>query len=441
MSSSTTLAQSVPADLHGPALRILQRLLAGIERPPALRLGAAILHELESHPEYTLVIRDPGLLRRLVLRPDPLLLADAYFRGVIDVEGDLYSALSLKAHFETVSLTWRDKLALWRDALMLRVSEQEGLKPSGGLASRMARRFAHRHSRRTDRAAISFHYDVSNAFYGLWLDRNRVYSCGYFRTADDSLDQAQEQKLDHICRKLALRPGERLLDIGCGWGGLILWAVRNYGVRAVGITLSEGQYRFALARIRELGLTGRCEVRLLDYRDVPEDEPFDKISSVGMFEHVGRRNLPVYFAKLHRLLRPGGLVMNHGITTNSLEGAGLGSGIAEFVDDYVFPGGDLLHLSTVTREMGRQGLEVLDAECLRPHYACTLWHWVDRLEARRVEARAMVGEKTLRVWLVYMAGAAHAFARGWISIYQLLGSRPMADGTLAHPLTRDYMYR
>lgn len=205
MDHSTTLARPLPPDLHAPALRILRRLLAGVERPPALRLGDAILHELEGHPEYTLVIRDPGLLRRLVLRPDPLLLADAYFRGVIDVEGDLYSALALKAHFEAVSLTWRDKLALWRDALMLRVSEQDGLKPVGGLASRMARRFAHRHSRQTDRAAISFHYDVSNAFYGLWLDAERVYSCAYFEAADDSLEQAQRNKLEHICRKLRLQ--------------------------------------------------------------------------------------------------------------------------------------------------------------------------------------------------------------------------------------------
>ena len=395
-------------------LGLVSERLRKVQAPLNIRLwNGALIEAAEGSAPVTMTVHSPRALGSLA-HPNLGHLARSYVEGEIDLEGNL------------------------RDVLQV----GEALLGQRENAYGRVRRFSWwQHTRGADRRNIRAHYDVGNDFYGLWLDRNRVYSCGYFRTPDDSLDQAQEQKLDHICRKLALRPGERLLDIGCGWGGLILWAVRNYGVRAVGITLSEGQYRFALARIRELGLTGRCEVRLLDYRDVPEDEPFDKISSVGMFEHVGRRNLPVYFAKLHRLLRPGGLVMNHGITTNSLEGAGLGSGIAEFVDDYVFPGGDLLHLSTVTREMGRQGLEVLDAECLRPHYACTLWHWVDRLEARRVEARAMVGEKTLRVWLVYMAGAAHAFARGWISIYQLLGSRPMADGTLAHPLTRDYMYR
>ena len=174
-----------------------------------------------------------------------------------------------------------------------------------------------------------------------------------------------------------------MLDIGCGWGGLMLWAARNYGANVLGITLSRQQHDYVRERVRALGLEGRCEVRLQDYRDVPEGEPFDKISSVGMFEHVGLANLPVYFAKIQRLLRPGGLVMNHGITTNSLEGAPLGSGIGEFVDRYVFPGGELMHVSTVMREMARHGLETWDAECLRPHYARTLWHWVDRLEARR----------------------------------------------------------
>jgi cyclopropane-fatty-acyl-phospholipid synthase len=297
------------------------------------------------------------------------------------------------------------------------------------------------HTRGADRRNIQAHYDVGNDFYGLWLDRNRVYSCGYFKSADDSLDQAQEHKLDHICRKLRLQPGERMLDIGCGWGGLILWAVRNYGVHALGITLSEEQHRYAQERIRELGLQERCEARLLDYRDVSEEQPFDKISSVGMFEHVGLHNLPVYFAKIQRLLKPGGLVMNHGITTNSVDGAALGSGIGDFVAEYVFPGGELMHVSTVTREMARQGLEVWDAECLRPHYARTLWHWVDRLDARRSEARALVGERMLRVWLIYMAGSAHAFSRGWISIYQLLGAKPLSDGSVPHPLTREYMYR
>jgi cyclopropane-fatty-acyl-phospholipid synthase len=297
-----------------------------------------------------------------------------------------------------------------------------------------------RHSRLFDRKAMRYHYDVSDDFYGLWLDRNRVYSCAYFRNPGDSLDLAQEQKLDHICRKLMLRPGERFLDIGCGWGALIMWAARHYGVRATGITLSDNQHEYVRAQIRARGLDGLCEVRLLDYRDMPEDGMFDKIASIGMFEHVGKKNLPLYFGKIFRLLKPGGLAMNHGITLNSLEQDELGSDIGRFIDDYVFPGGELVHVSKVIAEMSAQGLECGDVEGLRMHYARTLWHWVDRLEANRDAALAAVDEKVYRIWRVYMAGSAHAFERGWLSVFQVLAGKQTADGNSALPLTRDHIY-
>jgi cyclopropane-fatty-acyl-phospholipid synthase len=291
-----------------------------------------------------------------------------------------------------------------------------------------------------DSKAVRYHYDVDDDFFGLWLDKRRVYSCAYFRREEDVLELAQEQKLDHICRKLMLRPGERFLDIGCGWGALIMWAAERYKVRATGITLSENQYEYARKRIRESGLDALCEVRLLDYRDVPEDNAYDKIASVGMFEHVGRKNLPVYFGKIFRLLRPGGLVMNHGITLNSVGQHELGSDIGAFIDEYVFPGGELSHISRVVEDMAAQGLESWDVESLRSHYARTLWHWVDRLETNRDAALASVGEKAYRIWRIYMAGSAHAFERGWMSVYQVLAGRPFADGRLAVPSTRDYIY-
>jgi cyclopropane-fatty-acyl-phospholipid synthase len=297
-----------------------------------------------------------------------------------------------------------------------------------------------RHTRHFDRTAITRHYDVSDAFYALWLDRMRVYSCAYFRRAGDTLERAQEQKLDHICRKLRLAPGERFLDIGCGWGALPIWAASRYHARVLGVTLSRNQHDYAQARVRELGLADRCEVRLLDYRDIPEDEPFDKIASVGMFEHVGRKNLPAYFAKIARLLAPGGLVLNHGITLNAPGRRELGSGIGEFVDDYVFPGGELAHLSQVIAEMSGQGLEPADVESLRPHYVKTLWAWVDRLEAGREAAVAAVGERGYRIWRIYMAGSAHAFERGWTTIYQVLAGKPAANGALMLPATRDDLY-
>lgn len=297
-----------------------------------------------------------------------------------------------------------------------------------------------RHTRSRDRRNITYHYDVSNAFYGLWLDRNRVYSCAYFEQPHDDLDTAQEKKLDLICRKLMLKPGERLLDIGCGWGGLILWAAERYGVNALGITLSNDQFAYVQGEIERRGLQDRVEVRLMDYRDVPEHTPYDKIASVGMFEHVGQKMLPAYFDKIYRLLRPGGLVMNHGITSVALHSRGLGSGIAEFSENYVFPGGELTHISTVIQAMAGAGIEPLDAENLRPHYARTLWTWVERLEARENEALRLIGEQKYRIWRIYMAGAAYAFQRNWLALFQVLGGKSLDGGRQEYPFNRRHVY-
>ena len=359
-------------------------------------------------------VRDPGVVRSLA-RPTLGRLARHYVEQQIDLEGEAR------------------ELTRVGEALV-------GAAPStGGRRGAAVARWMG-HTRRFDRRAIRHHYDVGDDFFALWLDRRRVYSCAYFKSVDDDLDRAQEQKLDHICRKLALAPGERLLDVGCGWGGLVMHAAARYGVQATGITLSSNQYEHVRKQIAEAGLADRCTVRLLDYRDLPESEPYDKIASVGMFEHVGRHNFPVYFGKLGRLLAPGGLLLNHGITLNRPGQTELGSDIGEFIDDYVFPGGELAHVSEVVRAMADQGLECTDIEGLRSHYARTLWHWVQRLEAQRAAAVKMVGEKAYRVWHIYMAGSAHAFERGWMSVYQILASRPAADGRLRLPLTRAYIY-
>lgn len=360
-----------------------------------------------------LSVRSPRALRALL---DPTMgrLARHYVEGEIDVEGEAREIVRVAEAISAAAPT------------------------SGGEGSRI--RGWLRHSRRYDRKAIRHHYDIGDDFFALWLDRRRVYSCAYFRGGDDTLEVAQERKLDYICRKLRLRAGERMLDIGCGWGALVLWAAEHYRVRALGVTLSENQYRYAQRLIEERGLEDRCEVRLLDYRDVPEDEPFDKIASVGMFEHVGLRNLPAYFGKIGRLLRPGGLLMNHGITLNAPDQAELGSGIGAFIDDYVFPGGELTHISHAIAEMSAQGLECHDVESLRPHYVRTLWHWVERLEANADAARAIAGEQLFRIWRIYMAGSAHAFERGWMSVYQVLAAKPAPGGALEVPFTRDDLY-
>jgi cyclopropane-fatty-acyl-phospholipid synthase len=294
--------------------------------------------------------------------------------------------------------------------------------------------------KRGNRRNIAHHYDVSNAFYRMWLDQRMVYSCAYFRDDADTLDAAQEQKLDHICRKLRLEAGEGFLDIGCGWGALLFHAAERYGVVATGITLSQNQFDHVTREIAARGLGGRVRVELRDYLDLPEDEQYDKIASVGMFEHVGVRRFPDYFGKIHRILKPGGLVLNHGITLNLVDAQSLGSGISDFVEDYVFPGGQLTHVARVIEGMAREGLEPIDAESLREHYAKTLWHWVERLEANADAARAEIGDERYRVWRIYMAGSAHAFDRGWLSLWQVVAGKANADGRLPRPLTREHIY-
>jgi cyclopropane-fatty-acyl-phospholipid synthase len=313
------------------------------------------------------------------------------------------------------------------------------------------------HTPHKDAEQVRYHYDVSDDFYALWLDARRVYSCAYFRDADLSLGQAQEAKLDHICRKLMLAPGQRFLDIGAGWGGLLLWAAEHYGVQGTGITLSRNQHAYVSRLIEEKGLAGRVQMKLLDYRDLDESQPYDRIASVGMFEHVGQGNMPAYFAKIHRLLTPGGLVMNHGITAGSITPGQLGAGMGDFIGKYIFPGGELLHVSLVLRDLSLAGLEMVDVENLRPHYARTLWAWSDGLESQLPQAQRILatthgeagGETVLRAYRLYLAGSAMCFEQGWIALHQILATRPdgrMSTGTLhgaqtAYPFTRDYMYR
>lgn len=400
--------------LQSQMLKLVESRLKRHNVPVALELWNGQALQLAERPAVKVRINRPNALLHLA-KPSLGRLAKSYVERDIDLTGATRDIISLGE-------------ALCEDAVCV---------------DRKGSRFLSwwRHSKPSDRRNISYHYDVSNDFYGLWLDRRRVYSCAYFRTPEDSLDVAQEQKLEHICRKLNLQPGERFLDIGCGWGGLILWAAERHGVRATGITLSQNQYEYVKREIRNRSLDGRVDVHLMDYRDVPETEPFDKIASVGMFEHVGRANLGKYFGKIFRLLKPGGLVMNHGITAAGVGTEGLGSGISEFIDQYVFPGGELVHVSEVIASLTQERLECWDAECLRPHYARTLWHWVDRLEANAEEAKRLVGEEKFRIWQIYMAGSAHAFERGWMSLFQVLAGKPLADGRLPYPLTREHVYR
>jgi len=393
--------------------RMVGELKAGLNVPLAIELWNGKRYALGEHPTVTLRVPAASAVRYLA-HADLAKLGEAYVEGHIDVEGPIGDAI--------------------------RAAESLARRLSGEKKGRLPALLRNLHTKKNDSAAIRYHYDVSNDFYALWLDRRMVYSCAYFRTGDETIDQAQEQKLDHICRKLMLKPGDRFLDIGCGWGGLVMHAAERYGAKALGITLSENQHALANERIRAAGLQDRCEVRLQDYRDLPGEGAFDRIASIGMFEHVGLKNLPVYFGAVRRLLAEGGIVLNHGITSIDPESRSVGLGAGDFIGRYVFPHGELPHLSLVIKEMGAAGLEVMDSETLRLHYAKTLERWSARLEASLDKAREFAGDKRLRIWRAYLAGCAHAFAQGWVSIQQVLavkGGRPAVNPL---PWTREYMY-
>ena len=395
-----------------PVESALTNLKKHIQAPLRVVLWDGREVALSDEPRVTVRLNDASTAAALA-RPSFLTFGEAYIEGRADLEGDMREAI-------------RSVEALARSA-------QRTLFANSG--SRV------RHTRNVDRESIRHHYDVSNEFYALWLDPRMVYSCAYFRDESDSLEAAQVQKLDHICRKLRLAPGERFLDIGCGWGALVIRAAERYGVDATGVTLSENQHRLANERIRAAGLQDRCRVLFQDYRDHPGEGTYDKIASVGMFEHVGLRNLPVYFGAVHRLLRAGGLFLNHGITAANTGNRPVGMGAGEFIGRYVFPNGEVPHLHLATREMSDQSLEIHDVECLRPHYAKTLALWSANFERRLAEAVAASDERTARIWRLYLAGCAHAFEQGWVSIYQVLASKPSGTGRTELPLTRDWMYR
>jgi cyclopropane-fatty-acyl-phospholipid synthase len=373
----------------------------------------------------TLVVRSSRAVARVARQPNELGLARAWVSGELDVDGDLDMALAAAERFRGLRLTAGDKLAVLRAVLRLHALGVRAPSPPAVEARPRGRL----HSLGRDRLVVRHHYDVSNDFYRLVLGPTMVYSCAYFVSPGDSLEEAQERKLDLICRKLRLEPGERLLDIGCGWGSLVLHAAELYDVRAVGVTLSEPQAELARARLREAGLADRCEIRVSDYREV-DDGPYDKIASVGMYEHVGRERLREYARRVRALLRPGGLFLNHGIVRVAPGRANPKS----LIGRYVFPDGELHHLPTVLEAIETVGLELRDTESLREHYPLTLRHWVRNLESAWNEAVTAVGPERARVWRLYMTGSARTFDRGDISVHQVLAAAPGAPHGL--PLAR-----
>jgi cyclopropane-fatty-acyl-phospholipid synthase len=410
---------------------LLERKLEGLE--PSLAVVLPDGHRIgPAHAAVTIRLKQLGALAHIA-SGEVGKVAQDYVEGRLDFDGSV------------------------RD-LMLIATQMIGADPtkesSGGATLnwwreiRLNAKSRARHQLQNDAQQIQFHYDVSDAFYELWLDPMRLYSCAYFRNPAMTLGQAQQAKLDHICRKLMLQRGERFLDIGAGWGGLLLWAAEHYGVQAHGITLSRNQHEHVNKLIAARHLTGRVTMEICDYRELPEGQPYDKVASVGMFEHVGRAQLPEYFAKINRLLKPGGLLMNHGITAAGTRNHQLGAGMGDFIERYIFPGGELIHVSKVTEVMSEAQFEPLDTENLRPHYARTLWAWSDALEAQLEAARRLTSERVVRAYRVYLAGSAMGFEQGWMGLYQMLaakpsgrvGEGPMPGAQSPYPFNRGYMY-
>ncbi len=348
---------------------------------------------------------------RYLLTPSLSNLGTAYVEGDIEVKGAAHDMISIVNALAKSTLTADGKLA------------------------RIVRSFTH--DRKKDAAAIRYHYDVSNEFYRQFLDPGMVYSCAYFEHGDEDLATAQLKKIDHILTKIDVQPGQTLLDIGCGWGALVIRAAQRFGARCVGITLSENQCALARERVKAAGLEDMIEIRIQDYRDVRGT--FDRITSVGMFEHVGLKHLPEYFGIIDRLLAEDGVVMNHGITSTDPENGEAPYGGGEFIEKYVFPHGELAHIGAVLKAMQQGNLEAYDVENLRRHYARTLAIWTENFEAKADKVKELAGDKRFRIWHVYLAGCAYAFDQDWISLYQIVcgkaGRHPQAL-----PWSRNYMY-
>ncbi|MEW5961629.1 MAG: cyclopropane-fatty-acyl-phospholipid synthase family protein [Chloroflexota bacterium] len=416
------------------SLTFLRNLFKGYHpRNFAVRLWDGTVWPAETgSPRFTLALKHPGALHQILRETgSDLSIGESYTYDDFDIEGDLEAVFPVADYLAGLERGLINELRLGWDLLHLPTAS--GLPRQGRQAAQVSGEI---HSLERDRQAVTYHYDVSNDFFALWLDRNMVYSCAYFVRPNDDLDTAQANKLDYICTKLRLRAGERLLDIGCGWGGLVIHAVRQYGVEAVGITLSQPQADLANERIHQARLADRCRVEVLDYRQLDEPANFDKLASVGMIEHVGEAKLPEYFRQAWRMLRPGGVFLNHGIARRAVDPVVQGP---TFSNRYVFPDGELTPLNVILRYAEAADFEIRDVESLREHYALTLRHWVRRLEAKQQEVLQIVDEPTYRIWRLFMSASAHSFSVGRLNVYQVLLAKPDYSHS-GLPLTRDDWY-
>jgi len=405
---------AIVEDLLGPDLPVAFRAYDGSRAGP-------------EDASATLVIRSPDAIRRILTARGELGFARAYVTGDLDVEGDIFAALALRDRLPVVRLRPRQWLQVARFA------GPGAIRPLPPPPEE-ARLRGRRHTPARDAAAVSHHYDVSNEFYRLILGPSMTYSCAVFERPDATLEEAQTAKHDLVCRKLGLGPGMRLLDIGCGWGGMVLHAARHYGVRAIGVTLSRRQLQWAEKAVAEAGLTGLVEVRLQDYRTVG-DAAFDAVSSIGMFEHVGLAKVSEYFGAIQQLLRPQGRLLNHAISRPPFERAKIARG--SFIERYVFPDGELLEVGQTVSAVQQAGFEARHLESLREHYALTLRAWVANLETNWDAVVNEAGAGRARIWRLYMAASALNFEANRSQVHQVLAVRT-EDGVSRMPLRADW---
>ena len=446
---------TTPPALPDPALSGTRAALVLLFGPPATRRfdihlwdGSVERGGAPDPAPFSIRFQRRGALRRMLLPPSELSIAEALVSGDIEVDGDLEQATVLGDEISSRINSPGGALALLPKLLAL-PRDDERPDASASRYRRARNAVASRVRRRSSAAEIRFHYDVGNDFYALWLDPRMLYTCAYYRSGQDDLASAQTAKLEHICRKLRLEPGMTMLDIGCGWGGLVQYAAEHYRVNALGITLSAAQAEWAQRTIAERGLADRCQVEAMDFRDLPADARFDRISSVGVTEHVPEAQQEAYFKRVFDALTPGGLFMNHCEVSNLRARAN--DTVAEriehwawkrdqFIDRYVFPDARLVALGGLVTKAEHAGFETRDVESLREHYTLTLRAWLRALERRRDEAIALVGERTYRVWRLYMSVSARGFDSGAIGLAQILLSKPTAAGVSNLPLTRDDIY-
>lgn len=407
------------------ARELLRIVLNGFSGDVGIRLwNDELLLGTERSP-VILEIYKPEPLREMLFGKNLNKLAEHYIAGDLGYQGNLEKIFDLVDFLQFRRFSAAERFQLLRAFMQMHFNPVSVFKADTGAIKRDG----------NSRRSISHHYDVANEFYERILDPEMIYSCAYFLDEAQTLAQAQQNKLNHICRKLMLKPGDRLLDIGCGWAGLVIWAATHYRVTAHGITLSQKQYEYGLERVRKLGLQDQVSLELRDYRQLQGAACYDKIVSVGMFEHIGVKNFPIYFSTVEKLLKPGGLFLNHGITNDT---GWRGRATSRFINEYIFPDGELARVSDVSNAMEHQGFEILDVEAMRPHYAMTLRHWLKNLQENQESIVEIAGMRTYRLWRLYMAGAAYYFDHGNLGLYQILAGKNRHPWPL--PLSRAHLY-